>query len=163
MYRQFAIVVAVLVGLSSPLSAQKPDLDVEALTREYEQAVNRGDAKALAALHTTNAIRIGADGQLLTGRAAIEKSLAAGFSGPMKGAKLTLRSGRAEQVTSDVRVIEGTYEFSAPGMGSLRGKYVNTVVREGGQWRLASVAAVPDSPGTQKPVPTGTKPGAGSK
>jgi len=52
-----------------------------------------------------------------------------------------------------VRIIEGTYEVTGGKMpGS--GRYVNTLVREGGQWRLASVVVLPDTGGTQGP---GTK------
>jgi hypothetical protein len=39
------------------------------------------------------------------------------------------------------------------------GRYVNTVLRQGGQWRLAGVVVVPDATGMQKPG-QGTKPGS---
>ena len=40
-------------------------------------------------------------------------------------------------------MIEGTYEV-AGGKLPQRGRYVNTVVRQGGLWRLVSVVTVPE-------------------
>lgn len=157
MHRRLALAVAtVVVTLWGPaLAAQKPDADIQALTRSFEQAFNKGDAKAVAALFTKDALQLPPDGQLLTGQAVIEQHHAKLFAGPAKGARLTLTPGRAQELTSDVRVAEGTYEVtggSIPGTG----RYVNTLLRQGGQWRLASVVVVPDSP--EKP---GMKPAVG--
>lgn len=156
--RHFVVVAAIAVsGMSVGLTAQKADADTEAFTRQYEQAFNKGDAKALAALHTTETVRLGADGELLHGRAAVEKHMGQTFGGPAKGARLSLRPGRVQNVTPDVRVIEGTFEVSGGSMGPLRGRYVNTLVRQEGQWRLASVTAVPESSGMAKPDASGGK------
>ena len=134
-------------------AAQKPDADIEALTRSFEQAFNRADAKGVAALYTKDAVQLTPDGQLLTGQAAIEQHHAKLFAGSAKGAKLALKPGRTHEVTSDVRISEGTYQVTGGSMPGT-GRYVNTLVRQGGQWRLASVVVVP---ATQKPEarPTG--------
>ncbi len=155
MHRQIGFVMAVVVALGSVLVAQKPDAEIEALTRQYEQAFNKADAKALAALYTNDAIRLGPDGQLSTGRAMVEKNYVTAFSDGAKGAKLTLRPGRTQNVTSDVQVAEGTYQVTG-GSNPGRGRYVNTLVRQNGQWRLASVVVVPE--GGSKPGTTGAKP-----
>jgi uncharacterized protein (TIGR02246 family) len=158
MPKRLALVIAVAVTLVSALAAQKPDADIEALTRQYEEAFNKGDAKALAALHTEDAIRVGANGELAVGRAAIEKQLSSALAGPVKGAKLTLRPGRVQNVTSDVRIVEGRFETTGGSSPTPRGRYVNTLVRQGGQWRAASVVLVPDTSSTAKPGTTGTPP-----
>src|SRR5688500_20118323 len=53
--------------------AQRSDPALERLARDYETAFNRGDGAALAALYADDALRLTPAGQLLTGRAAIEK------------------------------------------------------------------------------------------
>jgi uncharacterized protein (TIGR02246 family) len=153
-----ALVIAAVVTLGSTLVAQKPDVDIEALTRNFEQAFNTGDAKALAALYTKEAVQLAPDGQFLTGQTAIEQHHAEVFGGPAKGAKLTLKPGRTQEVTPDVRISQGTYQVTGGTMPGT-GRYVNTVLRQGGQWRLAGVVVVPDATGMQKPG-QGTKPGS---
>ena len=150
MRRRLALVIAAaVVTLAPALAAQKPDADMEALTRSFEQAFNKGDAKAIAALFTKEAMQLAPDGQLLTGQSAIEQHHAKVFGGPAKGARLALKPGRTQEVTSDVRITEGTYQVTGGTMpGS--GRYMNTLLRQGGQWRLAGVVVVPDM-GPQKP------------
>jgi uncharacterized protein (TIGR02246 family) len=134
----------VLVTVSALVSAQKPDADVAKLTARYEAAFNKGDAKAVAALYTEEGTRLGPDGSFLKGRALIEKMYAAGFVGPLKGVQLTLTPASSQVLTPDVQVTEGTY--SATGTTPLKGRYVNTIVRKGGQWLLASVVTIPAPP-----------------
>ena len=142
------IATALILGVAGAAMAQKADAEIQKLADQYAAAVNKGDAKAVAALYTADAVRLGPDGQLVIGQAAIEKQHAAALGGPQKGVKLTLRQGRTQTVTPDVVISEGTYETSG-GAGPSKGRYVNTVVRQGGQWRLASVVAVPQTTGTK--------------
>jgi uncharacterized protein (TIGR02246 family) len=138
----------VLVTLSAVVSAQKPDADTAKLADQYIAAFNKGDAKALTALYTADPTRLGPDGQLLTGRAAIEKAYMDGFAGPLKGSTLTLQQGRTQVAAPNVKIMEGRFTVSAA--VALKGRYVNTVVREGGTWLLASVVTVPDPPPAAK-------------
>jgi uncharacterized protein (TIGR02246 family) len=138
------IAALVLVGASAVLSAQKPDPDTQKLADQYTAAFNKGDAKALTALYAVNGTRLGPDGTLIAGRAAIEKNYADGFAGPLKGATLTLEQGPTHVVTPDVKVIEG--RFTTTGIAAVKGRYVNTVVRQGKAWLLGSVVTIPDPP-----------------
>ena len=159
MHKRIALLIVALIGFGSAAAAQKPDADVEALTRSYEQAFNKGDAKALSALYAKDAVRLGPEGQLMNGQAAIEKNYTTAFGGAAKGARLTLQPGRVQEVTSDVRISEGTYQVTGGSMpGS--GRYVNTLVRQGGQWRLASVVVVPQTAGSTATPASGAKPNA---
>jgi uncharacterized protein (TIGR02246 family) len=137
------LVIAMAVAVHATGLAQTPAAEIEALTKQYEQALNKADAAAVAAFYTNDAIRLAPDGQLLSGRQAVEQNYAASFAGPLKGAKFTLRPGRTQPVTADVVVFEGTYEATGASV-VVKGRYVNTAKREGGQWRLASVVAVPE-------------------
>ena len=138
------IAAMAILGLSIAVSAQKIDPDAQKIADQYSAAFNKGDANALAALYTANAMRVGPDGQLVTGRAAIEKTYGDAFAGPLKGTKLTLEQGGIQVVAPDVKVMEG--RFAAAGVTTIKGRYVNTIVRQGKSWRLASVVTVPDPP-----------------
>jgi uncharacterized protein (TIGR02246 family) len=138
------IAAVVLVGLSAVANAQKPDADAKKVADEYAAAFNKGDAKALAALYAPQGTRLGPDGQLVAGRPAIEKVYADGFAGPLKGAKLTLEPGATHSITPDVRVMEG--RFTVASLAAIKGRYVNTLVRQGKSWVLASVVTINDPP-----------------
>ena len=141
MQRRIAFALMIVIALSLDALAQKPDPDVQKVLDQYAAAFNRGDAKGVAALYMTNALRVGPDGQLQVGRTAIEET----YTGTLSGSpgKLVILPGRTQMITADVRVIEGTYELTGGGGNPVRGRYVNTIVRDGSQWRLASVVALP--------------------
>ena len=134
----------VLIGLSAAVSAQKADTDAQKIADDYTAAFNKGDGKAIGALYVTDGTRLGPDGSWLVGRAAIEKVYTDGFAGPLKGAKLTLTPGHAQVVSADVKVIEG--RFAVAGLAPVKGRYVNTIVRRGKAWLLASVVTITDPP-----------------
>ena len=123
-------------------AAQKSDPALEQLLKDYQAAFNRGDAQAVAALYTENAVRLGLKNEVLHGRAAIEQFYVASVAD--KPGTLSVRPVRTPMVTPDVAVLEGRYEMA--GTTGLHGVYVVTVVRQAGQWKFASVVAMPDAP-----------------
>jgi uncharacterized protein (TIGR02246 family) len=137
--------VVLVMGFDATGRAQSGvDAEFRKLVDAFVQAWNNGDAKGVAALHTTDAIRLNTDGTVVIGRAEIEKGMATAFAGPMKGARLTITEGKRSQVSPDIYVAEGTYAVSgggppAPGMAN-NGHYLNTVVRQGGRLLVASSA-----------------------
>jgi uncharacterized protein (TIGR02246 family) len=137
-------VAAVLLMVGAAVEGQaNRDAEFKKLADDYAAAWARGDGKAIADLHTVDAIRISADGELTIGRAAIEKAVTEALAGPMKGTKLVITQGVSKAVTADVYVGEGTYEIT--GLASTpapRGRYLNTLVLQGGRWLLASNAAI---------------------
>jgi uncharacterized protein (TIGR02246 family) len=141
--------VCVLLALTVALGAQAAKPDHQALATEYESAFNKGDTKSLMALYTAEPIRVTLQGQLLEGRDAITQDYTSAFAGPLKGAKLTLRAGGTRMLTADTAVIDGTLETSGTST-PLKGRYVNTIVRQGGRWLLASVVALPQQPTATK-------------
>jgi uncharacterized protein (TIGR02246 family) len=143
--RPWLVAVLVFLGFAPAALAQTSDPDIRKVADDYTAAYNKGDSQALAALYTADAWRLGPTGEMVKGRAAIEKGYADAFAGPSKGSTLTLRPGDTLQVTPDVAVIEGGYEV-AGAAGPLKGRYVNTLKREGGSWKLASVVTIPEQP-----------------
>jgi uncharacterized protein (TIGR02246 family) len=144
MRRRTWIAVMVIAAVSAAVGAQTGDVDAKKLAADYEAAYNRGDSKALTALYTPDAIRLGPDGQMIKGRQAIEKAYVENFGAASKGAQLSLQVGGTQVVSPDVRIMDGRY--STTGANPVKGRYVNTVVRTGSTWLLASVVTVPDSP-----------------
>jgi hypothetical protein len=63
------------------------------------------------------------------------------LGGPYKGTKLMVHSGKTQSLTADVAITEGTYEITG-GPAPAKGRYQNTLLRQDGQWRLASVVIV---------------------
>jgi uncharacterized protein (TIGR02246 family) len=141
--RIVALAAAALLVTSARVAAQPTAADVQKITDQYLAAFNKADSKAVAALYTADALRVNPDGSLVTGRAAIEKGYAAAFAGPDKGGKLTLQPGKSISVTADVAVFEGMYQVTGGKMPA-KGRYVNTLVRQGGEWRLAAVTTIPE-------------------
>lgn len=149
-----AVSVAVLGAGLAPAWAQLKDPAVDKLVADWTAAFAKGDAKALAGFYTENAVRASREAGTVVGRAAIEKEFAANFAGPWKGAKITITVGNTYPVGTDIAVSEGTWEVSGTGPDgkpmTLKGSYVNTIVKKAGAWVIASNAAVPLEPAPAK-------------
>ena len=139
-------VLAVVMLAGAGASARQADPDLDPLLAQYQSAWNKGDAKSLAALYSQKAVRMQPTGAPLMGKTAIEEFFVQSFAGAWKGTRLSLKAGGTQRVNADVRIQEGTYEVTGGTGAPQRGRFLNTVVREGGQWKLASVAPVPDTP-----------------
>jgi len=146
---------ALVIGLTMApmIHAQAPtDAELRRLTEAYAQAWAKGDATALAGLHTTEALRIGVDGKVAVGRAAIQQAFTEAFAGPYRGTKITLNVGQTARAAQDVYVSEGTYQIGGglpPAGVPTRGRYLQTIVRLSGRWLIAGDAPV-DTPRPSK-------------
>ena len=145
MFRQlpaYRIVLAICVALSvsQPLDAQTARSDsttIHQLSRQFSQAYMRGDAAAMAALYTADAVIFPERSDAITGREAIERYW-------------TLKPGRrvTRHEIAPVRVVidgkhaydHGTFviagERDGTAWGPFRGKYVVVWRREPGGWRM---------------------------
>jgi uncharacterized protein (TIGR02246 family) len=153
-FRQATTALVVLVALFQPGTvawAQAPtDAELRRLTEAYTQAWNKGDAKAVAALHTTEGLRVGVDGRVAVGRKAIEQAMLETLTGPYRGTRLGLVEGQATRAGQDVYVAEGTFTITGgmpPADHPTRGRYVHTIVRLNGRWLIAGQAII----GQQRP------------
>ena len=144
-----ALLIALHTGAS--LHGQAPtDAELGRLTEAYAQAWAKGDAKAVASLHATEAIRVGADGKVAVGRVAIEQAVREALVGPYRSTKISLAAGQTTRAGQDVYVSEGTYQIGGgmPPAGSpTRGHYLQTLIRLNGRWLIAGDAVM----GTPRP------------
>jgi uncharacterized protein (TIGR02246 family) len=144
--------MAVLLVLTAGrISAQDPtEAELRRLTEAYAQAWAKADPKALAGLHTSEAVHVGSDGKVSVGRVAIERSLTEALTGPYRGTKIGLTNGQTTRAGQDVYVTEGTFTISGgmtPAGAPTRGRYLATIVRVSGRWQLAGLAEI----GAQRP------------
>ncbi len=139
----------ILVTLSTvfPVFAQEPTkLDrpvdrasISAITKEFLDAFNAGDAKKLAATFTVDGQIIDENGEVICGRAAIEEDFRQAFQLPAK-AKLEIESGTTWFLTSDVAVEEGLSRLTpAPGEPPEVTHYTVNYVKTDGKWLHAFV------------------------
>jgi len=149
--RLFAFAVAVAAP-SYLLGQAGITPEYQKLMDSFTAAYNKGDGAGVAAHYVEKAVRVGPDGSVQSSRAAIQETYSQYLAGPFKGAKIALTASEMRELTPDVRVVVGTFDITGASVGPLSGKYVNTLVREGGQWKIAATAAL-------RPV-TATPPGS---
>jgi uncharacterized protein (TIGR02246 family) len=147
--------------LVTAASAQTTDPGIEKLRTDYEQAWKKADAKAIAALYAEEGVWVNQAGIVTRGRPALEKVMAENFLGDFKGSTIAITSGVSQVIAPDIAVAEGTYTISgATGPDgkplTVKGHYLNTLVKKGASWVIASSAAF-----VPQPAAGAAKPGKG--
>jgi len=142
---------ALVCGVAALADAQESaEAELKKIAAAFSQAWANGDAKAIAAMHTEDAIRQPGTGQVISGRAEIEQNYAQALTGPFKGTQIVITPGQLKQLTPDVYVGEGKFQIiggSLPAGTPTSGSYANTYVRQGGRWLLAmSAISYPPAP-----------------
>jgi uncharacterized protein (TIGR02246 family) len=141
-------ILMVAIAVPSGLTAygQDPtDGELRRLSEAYAQAWAKGDAKAVTGLYTSEAIRIGPEGKIAVGRAAIEQALSEALRGPYRGTRIGLTSGQTTRAAQDAYVSEGNFLIVGgmpPAGTATRGRYIHTLVRVSGRWLIAGEGAM---------------------
>jgi hypothetical protein len=115
---------------------------------KHEAPKQEGLYRQRSAHYAAEATRVGPDAQLIVGRAAIEKLYTDGFAGLLKGSTLALQPGITHAVTPTVKIMEGRY--TTGGVAAGKGRYINTIIRQGSSWLIASLVTIPDPPAPPK-------------
>ncbi len=109
---------------------------IEALNKQWEDAFNRGDAAAIAALYTEEARVLPPNGPTLFGKEAIQNFYQSGIDACGCDLQLTtLEVGVARDLAYEI----GEYASIRPEEGEAmrdQGKYVYIWKRENGRWKL---------------------------
>ena len=129
----------------SPMQ-QEVDVIVREFEEEYAAAFGRKDAKALSDLLAKDVTLLTEWGDVMHGRAKIERMLANVFPNMPNELKLVNTPAHSRAITEDVIVSHGTsHKIGEWGAGEERLSYTRVLVREGGEWRLAATQVAPSS------------------
>ena len=160
--RTFFSVITVLglvVSLTSVIVAQDTAADEEAIAQlddRYREAWSNRDAKAIAALYTEDASGVGAMGETVSGRMAIEEGEAKGFAELPEGAQLEFEQISLRFIRPTIAIADGAWTMSglpAEGGPPTEGLYTEVLVKKDGEWLytagLSRVPMVPPSAGEE--------------
>jgi len=156
----FAIVLALFaVGAAgqgtAPTKAQAGGAAVDgikAVADSYVKASMAGDAKALAALYTEDAVEMPPHQPMIKGRSAIEQYYQKAFGSGTKMSAFSVNHLQAE-ATGDLGYDAGTYQQTITPGGAASpvnesGKYVVILKRAGPAWKIAYAIYNSDQPAT---------------
>lgn len=128
-----AVAFFFMTAFANPVSAQDIKKEMETLAKNYEDAYNKKDAKAIKEFYTKDAVRVNTDGTTTNGSEAIAADAADFFANNNVTIKIA---------TNDVTESDGTFTDSGSYEGNtggtdFSGKYTNTCVKEDGQWKIS--------------------------
>lgn len=134
----------VVIGLATSAPAQQSATNQDArkiaedLTRQWEQAYNRGDAEAVGALFTPDGVYVGPTG-ILSG----QKEIASALQGRIRQGwtKETIKLGEAREV-GNIAWAVGDYMLVGSNEQAgkqMNGRYGLVAMREGSTWRISMI------------------------
>ncbi len=128
---------AFLLAAAPSLAQQQAPAEIADANRRFEQAFNRGDAAAVAALYTENAVLLPPGADMLTGRRAAQTFWQGAYGSGARN--LSLNTVSVETYGDAAREI-GRFTLEAPGQGGqtsrVEGKYVVVWKKTADGWRL---------------------------
>ena len=158
-HRSFVLVVlaCAMFASQSPGAQSSPPAatGVAKVADAYVTASLAGDAKAVAALYTDDAVELPPYTTMVKGRAAIEQYYATQFSGPAKLQSMALTHLESKE-SGDIGYDVGTYRQTiTDGQHPMNetGKYTVILKRIGGAWKVAYAIYNSDTPPSANPAP----------
>ena len=124
--------------------------EVEAIVRQFEDkyaaVFSRKDARALSDLLTEDVTLLSEWGDVMQGRAKIERMLANVLSNMPNELELVNTPAHSRMITDDVIISHGaSHKIGEWGAGEEKLSYTRVLVRQGREWRLAATQVAPSS------------------
>ncbi|MGB8583179.1 MAG: nuclear transport factor 2 family protein [Candidatus Sulfotelmatobacter sp.] len=144
--KNIALVFILLCSMAQSAKAQDSGeagarSNVLALEHAWDQALERGDVKALSAIFDDSLIYVDYDGAVLT---------KAGYLARVKGNSTHMQQvvaeGMSVQLFGSTAVVVGTYRVKGMEKGKpylRRGRFTDIWVRSGGNWMCVAAASTP--------------------
>ena len=138
MKRQLLITLLIICAASIAEGQQSARRAIEANSKQFTEAFNKGDAAAVANMYTMEARLLPPNDEMVEGRANIQKFWQGAMSAGVK--MVSLETVHVE-TQGNLAVEIGRYTTTMPGAGGTtttdKGKYVVVWKREGQSWKLA--------------------------
>lgn len=112
-------------------------MDEEAIigeTAAFSEAWNRADAKAAAAFYTEDGVRMGAYGDIQTGRLEIERAFDRLFHQFMQGASVSQERGTVRLLSADLAIWQAGIVIVPPGRPPINGAVIQVMKKVEGRW-----------------------------
>ena len=136
-------VTAMMVSRSTPASQQtvgSEEAAIRAVWARFEEAFNRGDAKTIASIYSVNGDRINQQGELASGRDAIERQYRkqlddwkAEFGTRRFHADLAIRF-----VRPDVAIVDGRLDSLTTATSAIVAHFTVIAEKQSGNWLIAA-------------------------
>ena len=151
MKRQLLVTLLMICAATVAEAQQSARTAIEANTKQFIEAFNKGDAAAVANMYTADARLLPPNGEMVEGRENIQKFWQGAISAGLK--MVTLETVHVES-QGNIAVEVGRYTSTITRAGATttdKGKYVVQWKREGQNWKLAV-----DIFNSNMPLPTAT-------
>jgi ketosteroid isomerase-like protein len=135
----FLLALSSVIAFINPIKAQDVKKELEGFTKKFETAYNKQDVKALKTYYTANATRTNPAGETVTGN----DNIIAEFLKQWADTKMTItiKPEKADSQADSSVLTEGTYHVIGTNKAGEKidrsGGYTNTVVKEGGHWKIS--------------------------
>ncbi len=138
MKRQVLVTLLIICAASITEAQQSVRTAIEANSRQFIEAFNKGDAPAVASMYTMDARVLPPNGEMVEGRANIQKFWQGAMSAGLKIVSLETVNVETQ---GNIAVEIGRYTSTVSGAGGVtttdKGKYVVVWKRDGRRWKLA--------------------------
>ena len=137
---RFCMLSALFVAAAfiNALKAQDAKKELSTFVKNFQEAYNKKDDKALKEMYSKDATRTMTDGKLLTGNEEIRVSFVEYFKENIVTIKIKLDKVTEKDGTT---VITGTYHVTGTTVKGEKvdraGSFNNTVVKENGEWKTS--------------------------
>jgi uncharacterized protein (TIGR02246 family) len=142
-----ALIVAItsLLVSSTAVYAQlgtpSDEAAIRAILDARNAAYNSHDAKALAATYAPDADLVTGTGQLLSGRAAIEKNYVDSFAGVDRNAMVKIDGSKLRFLTADAAILDLDGVTTGRSDGAIKTHATWVYAKRNGQWTVVAIRA----------------------